>query len=162
MSIESIKEIMDAFDPASVLPDLATLFGKLEVVCRIAVLVGPIALLIMGLAYLFLSPKEANHYFGYRCYFGMGSVQAWRFTQRISGMVLGVLGLVLLVVMFIVSGGFGSMEVMDMVWKAVTCLIWEAVLAALATLGINLLAAFLYNSRGEPRHRSRKPQKPEA
>ena len=82
MSIESIKEIMDAFDPAAILPDLTTLFGKLELVCRIAVLVGPIALLIMGLAYLFLSPKEANHYCGYRCYFGMGSVQAWRFTQQ--------------------------------------------------------------------------------
>ena len=29
------------------------------------------AMLVLGLAYLFLAPREANYYFGYRCYFGM-------------------------------------------------------------------------------------------
>ena len=49
-------------------------------------------MIIMGLLYFFAAPKEANHHFGYRCYFGMGSELAWRFTQRLSGIVLGVLG----------------------------------------------------------------------
>ena len=162
MSIESIKEIMDSFDPAAILPDLTTLFGKLELVCRIAVLVGPLVLLIMGLAYLFLSPREANHYFGYRCYYGMGSVQAWRFTQKISGIVMGALGLILGVVMFFISASFRSMEVMDMVWKAVACLLWEVGLAALATLGINLLAMVMFDRKGEfraqPKSKNKKPE----
>ena len=73
-----------------------------------------LVLLVLGLAYLFLSPREANYYFGYRCYYGMGSIQAWRFTQRIAGMILGGLGLVLTVIMFLVSAGFGGMDTMDM------------------------------------------------
>ena len=87
LDIESIKEIMDAFDPASLLPELGEIFTVITSVCRIAVMVGPIILLILGLAYLFLAPKEANYYFGYRCYFGMGSVEAWRFSQRLAGAV---------------------------------------------------------------------------
>ena len=156
MSIDSIKEIMDSFDPASILPDLTTLFGKLELVCRIAVLIGPVVLLVMGLVYLFLSPKEANHYFGYRCYFGMGSVQAWRFTQRISGAVLGSLGLILTVVMFFISAGFREMEVNAMVTRAALCLVWEVVLALAATLGINGAAMVLFDRNGELRGRKKK------
>ena len=76
MNIDSIKEIMDGFDPAALLPDLSSVFGKIELLCRIAVVIGPIILLVMGLSYLCFAPKEANHYFGYKCYFGMGSVQA--------------------------------------------------------------------------------------
>ena len=103
LDIASIKSVMDGFDPASLLPDLSKVFGSLVGVCRVAVMIGPVIALILGLAYLFLAPKEANYYFGYRCYFGMGSVRAWRFTQRIAGMILGGLGLILTVIMAIVT-----------------------------------------------------------
>ena len=156
IDIESIKEIMDAFDPAALLPDLSGLFGSLETVCRIAVLIGPVLLLVLGLAYLFLSPKEANYYFGYRTYFGMGSVHAWRFTQRLAGVALGSLGLILTIVMFVISNGFAGMDVMDMVWKAVSCLTWEAVLALLVNLGIGLAAFFRFDRNGEYRKAKKK------
>ncbi|MDD5863028.1 MAG: SdpI family protein [Firmicutes bacterium] len=158
LNVESIKGLMDAFDPAALLPDLSKVFGSLVTVCRIAVLLGPVILLILGLAYLFLSPKEANYYFGYRCYFGMGSVRAWRFTQRMAGLCLGGLGLVLTVIMAVITGGYGSMDVMDMVWNAVNCLIWEAVLALVATLTINLTAMALFDAKGEKRRRWTKGQ----
>ena len=103
LDIESIKSLMDGFDPAALLPDLSDLFGSLATLCRFAVMIGPVVLLVLGLAYLFLSPREANYYFGYRCYFGMGSVQAWRFTQRIAGMLFGGVGLILTIVMFLIS-----------------------------------------------------------
>ena len=112
LDIASIKSVMDGFDPASLLPDLSKVFGSLVGVCRVAVMIGPVIALILGLAYLFLAPKEANYYFGYRCYFGMGSVRAWRFTQRIAGMILGGLGLILTVIMAIVTAGYGSMDSM--------------------------------------------------
>ena len=155
-SIESIKELMDGFDPAALLPELDTIFGKIELVCRIAVIAGPIVLLVLGLSYLFFSPKEANYYFGYRCYFGMGSVHAWRFTQRLAGIVLGVLGLILAVTMVLITGDFRQMEMMDMVWKAVRCLAWEAVLALVATFGINLAAAMRFDRKGEYRKKKAK------
>lgn len=154
-SIDSIKELMDGFDPAALLPELDTVFGKIELVCRVAVMIGPVLLLLLGLTYLFLAPKEANHYLGYRCYFGMGSVQAWRFTQKFSGIVLGVLGLVLTAVMVFMMMSFRGMAVEAMVWRAVKCLIWEAALALLANLAINGTVFFLFDSNGDFRSKKR-------
>ena len=154
-SFDSIKELMDGFDPAALLPELDTVFGKIELVCRIAVMVGPVLLIALGLTYLLLSPKEANHHLGYRCYFGMGSVQAWRFTQKFSGIVLGVLGLVLTAVMVFMMMSFRGMAVEAMVWRAVKCLIWEAALALLANMAINGTVFFLFDSNGDFRSKKR-------
>lgn len=154
LSIEKLKEMMDSLDPAALLPQLDTVFDKVLLLCRIAVMVGPVVLLIMGLVYLFFTPREANHYIGYRCYYGMGSVQAWRFTQRIAGIVFGGLGLVLTVIMLFVTGGFGGMEMMDMVWRAVSCLVWEAVLVILSTLTVNYAAFHFFDRNGEPRRKN--------
>ena len=158
LDIESIKSLMDGFDPAALLPDLSDLFGSLATLCRFAVMIGPVVLLVLGLAYLFLSPREANYYFGYRCYFGMGSVQAWRFTQRIAGMLFGGVGLILTIVMFLISGGFAEMEVTDMVWKAAGCLAWQAIIAIVLTLLVNFLAFFFFDAKGGPRRRKKKEE----
>ena len=157
-SIDSIKELMDGFDPAALLPDLSDLFGSLATLCRFAVMIGPVVLLVLGLAYLFLSPREANYYFGYRCYFGMGSVQAWRFTQRIAGMLFGGVGLILTIVMFVISGGFAQMEITDMVWKAAGCLAWQVGLALILTFLVNFLAFFFFDAKGGPRRRKKKEE----
>ena len=148
---DAVKGMMDNFDPASLLPDLSSIFGWIELVCRIAVLVGPILLAALGIAYLFFSPKEANYHFGYRTYYGMGSVEAWRFTQRLSGIVLSLLGLVLTGVMLIISGGFAGMEVMDMVWKALVCLGLEAVLALIDNVAISVTAMIRFDRKGNLR-----------
>ena len=157
LDIESIKSLMDGFDPAALLPDLSDLFGSLATLCRFAVMIGPVVLLVLGLAYLFLSPREANYYFGYRCYFGMGSVQAWRFTQRVAGMLFGGVGLILTIVMYVITGGFSEMEVTDMVWKAAGCLAWQAIIAIVSTLLVNFLAFFFFDAKGGPRRRKKKP-----
>ena len=154
--LEGIKELMDAFDPASLLPDLSSVVGMVMTAARYAVLAGPIVLLAMGLAYLFLSPKEANYKFGYRCYFGMGSVESWRFTQRLAGIVWTVLGLALTVVMVLVTGSYGGKEVIAVVDSAVTCLIWEIVLAAISCLVINLIVMLTFDRKGAPRKRNNK------
>ena len=155
IDFERLKKAFDNFDLATLFPKLDSVFGRITLICRVCVLVGPILLLILGLCYLFLAPKEANYYFGYRCYYGMGSVHAWRFTQRIAGMVLGGLGLVLTVVMTVLSLGFGSMDINAMVWRTVWCLVWEAVLSLLATLAINGLAMYWFDRKGELRRRPR-------
>lgn len=156
IDFERLKKAFDNFDLATLFPKLDSVFGRITLICRVCVLVGPILLLILGLCYLFLAPKEANYYFGYRCYYGMGSVHAWRFTQRIAGMILGGLGLILTVVMGVLSLGFASMEIEAMVWRAVWCLVWEAVLSLLATLAINGLAMYWFDRKGELRRRPKK------
>ena len=158
LDIESIKSLMDGFDPAALLPDLSDLFGSLATLCRFAVMIGPVVLLVLGLAYLFLSPREANYYFGYRCYFGMGSVQAWRFTQRMAGILFGGVGLILTIVMYVMSGSFSEMEITDMVWKAAGCLAWQAVIALVLTFLVNFLAFFFFDAKGGPRRRKKKEE----
>ena len=158
LDIESIKSLMDGFDPAALLPDLSDLFGSLATLCRFAVMIGPVVLLVLGLAYLFLSPREANYYFGYRCYFGMGSVQAWRFTQRVAGMLFGGVGLILTIVMYVISGGFAGMEITQMVWKAAGCLAWQVGITLALTLLINFLAFFFFDAKGNRRRKKKKEE----
>jgi len=62
----------------------------------------------------------------------------------------------LTVIMLIVSGSFGSLEVMDMVWRAVSCLVWEAVLALIANLTIAAAAAATFDRNGEYRKKKTK------
>ena len=147
-SFEDIKVLMDNFDPAALLPDLTTVVGKVEFITRLAVMVGPIVLLVLGILYFFAAPKEANYRFGYRCYFGMGSEEAWRFTQRFAGLVWGVLGLVLTVVMLIITGSFAGNPIMDIIGKGAKCLLWEGGLILVSILGINLTAMLCYDRKG--------------
>ena len=154
LNIESIKELMDAFDPATLLPELDSVFGKVLLACRVAVMVGPLLLLILGLVYLFLTPKEANHYIGYRCYFGMGSVQAWRFTQRLAGIGFAGLGLILGIVMFLASAGFPELAMESLVFRSARLLIIQAGLALLLNIAITLTTAIVFDRKGE--YRSKK------
>ena len=156
MNIDDLRSLMDSFDPASLLPDLNALTVDLASVARFAVMVGPVVMLVLGLMYLFAAPKEANYHFGYRCYFGMDSVEAWRYTQRMAGLIFSALGLVLTVVMFFVSGDFGSQAPFDAMTSALTAVLWEAGLILAACLGINFLAMMNFTSDGDIRPRRTK------
>ena len=150
-SIDSIKEMMDGFDPAALLPQIDSIVDWVKLICRLAVLVGPIVLVLAGLSYLLLAPKEANYYFGYRTAFGMGSVAAWRHTQKVAGWMCAGVGLVLTVIMLMVCVTFGGLEPMTAVWRAAKCMIAEAVIALIVVLSINSVAAFTYDYKGNKR-----------
>lgn len=150
-SIDSIKELMDGFDPAALLPQIDSIVDWVKLICRLAVMVGPIVLVLAGLSYLLLAPKEANYYFGYRTTFGMGSVAAWRHTQKVAGWMFAGVGLVLTVIMLMVCVTFGGLEPMTAVWRAAKCMIAEAVIALIVVLSINSVAAFTYDYKGNKR-----------
>ena len=151
MNIDDLKGLMDDFDPASLLPEMDGLLEGIAGAVRIAVLVGPVLLLSAGLAYLLLAPREANYTFGYRCVFGMGSVEAWRFTQRFAGIVWGVLGLVLTLVMFSKTGNFAGQDLQELLWQAVKYVLWEAGLVAASCLVINTVVMVRFTYSGEYR-----------
>lgn len=156
IDIKSIKEFMDGFDPAALLPDIGSIVGKVQLVCTIAILAAPIIMLLMGLAYLLFAPREANYYFGYRTAFGMGSVSAWRHTQKVAGLIFGGLGLLLTILMLMICITFSGREAMDMVWLAVKCLLWEGVLGLIAIFSINSVAMYTYDYNGNKRKKSKK------
>lgn len=155
IDIDAIKEFLDGFDPSTLLPNIDTLVGRVQAVCTIAMLIAPLVMLGMGIAYFFFAPKEANYYFGYRTAFGMGSVSAWRRTQRTAGLVFILLGLGLTLAMLLIATTLSAREAMDMVWLAARCVLWQVALALLAKLFINTytVCSFDYNGR-----RRRKPK----
>lgn len=151
IDLDTVKHLLDGVDPATLLPDVSTVVGKVQLVCTLAILVAPLVMLVLGIAYLFFAPKEANYYFGYRTAFGMGSVSAWRRTQKLAGLVFSILGLLLTIVMLLVSLTLPSRAPMDMVWLAVKCLLWQGALALLSKATINGLTMLHYNYRGTKR-----------
>lgn len=155
---KSIKELMDGFDPAALLPEIDSIVGKVQVLCSLAILAAPIIMLCMGIAYLFFAPREANYYFGYRTAFGMGSVSAWRHTQKVAGLIFGGLGLILTILMLMICLTLSSRQAMDMVWLAVKCLIWEGVLGLIAKFSINSITMYTYDYNGNKRRKARKKQ----
>lgn len=146
--MNSITAFFDKLDFSKLVPELDTLLGRLQAVASWALMIGPIVMLALGAWYYFLPPKEANYKVGFRTWFGMGSVEAWRFTQKLAGIVWGVLGVVLLVVAIIVSLTFGNKDAMEIATSAFVCLMWQAGLALIAYLGISVFVTLRYDSKG--------------
>ena len=155
MTKEDLTSLLEGADLSELLPELQGIVDKMAPMMKAAVMAGPVIFLALGLLYLFATPKEANYKFGYRCYFGMGSVQAWRYTQRLAGLIFTGVGLILTAVMLIISGGFGRMELMDVLWKALKCCLWEAVIIGLASVTINLMVTFYFDGKGNIRRRKK-------
>jgi len=146
--MEKITAIFEKIDFAKLVPEMDTLLGKVQTVTSLALVIGPVLMLILGLWYFFLPPKEANHRAGFRTWFGMGSVQAWRFTQRLAGIVWGGLGLILTLIMGIICLSFGGKELANIVNTAFIALIWQAVLALVAYIVICVIVTVRYDSKG--------------
>ena len=149
--IEKLVDLVNNFDPVSYLPKVDSLLGWTDSFARICIVAAPLIMLLFGLSYLLVPPKEANHVAGYRFYFGMGSVAAWKFTQRFAGIVWTALGLILSLVMFSVGKQFPEMELMDMVDKAALCILWEIGLMIASILIINLTLTVRYDRKGNVR-----------
>lgn len=154
--MDALKSLFSDFDLSAFVPDVASVLGWVELMLRIAVMAGPLLLLGFGLIYLLAPPKEANHMLGYRCWWGMASLEAWQFTQRLAGSIWGILGLVLTMVMSLLCNAFRRMEPMDMIMSAGQCLLWELGLLIVACLVINLVVFCLFDRKGFRRSRNRR------
>lgn len=149
--MDKLAEDVAEFDVANFLPELDSVIGWIELAARLAVLAGPVLILVLGLIYYFSPPKEANHKLGYRFYWGMGSVEAWQFTQRLAGVVWSALGLVLTLVMLLISNGYRGMDGLDMANSALACVLWELGLIGIACIAINVIVALRFDRNGDVR-----------
>ena len=149
--MDFLKSLLSGFDPAALVPDLGALFNNLDAALRVVVLAGPLCLLGLGLLYLLAPPSEANHVFGYRHFWGMSSVEAWRFTQKTAGLVWTGLGLVLTVVMAFLCNGYRDLGAEAMLMSALTCVGVELLLVFLSTLLINTLVILHFDRKGTRR-----------
>jgi hypothetical protein len=156
MDLEQIKSLLEGFDIAAFLPELDTVMGWVEMLLRIAVMAGPLLLLGFGLLYLVAPPKEANHGLGFRCWWGMASLQAWQFTQKIAGLVWSALGVILTIVMAVICNAWKPEAPMEMVWSAVSCLLCEIGLVFVSCIGIYAAVIICFDKYGFRREWGRK------
>ena len=146
--MNSITAFFDKLDFSKLVPQMDTLLEKLQTIAGLALMIGPLMMLAFGLWFYFLPPKEANYKAGFRTWFGMGSVEAWLFTQRLAGIVWGAMGLVLTVIMGIVCLTFNAQDVMEVATKAFVCMMWQAVLAVISYFVISIIVMLRYDSKG--------------
>ena len=145
--MEALKELGE-LDLGALLPDLTTLLGWIEFLLRICVMAAPLLLLGFGLVFLLAPPKEANYGLGYRFWWGMASLQAWQFTQRIAGMVWSALGALLTIIMALLCAGLRDLEPMDMAWQAGIYLLWEIGLTVVACIAIDIVVIVRFDRYG--------------
>lgn len=146
--MDAIMNLLGKLDPAALLPNISTVVWLMEFVARGATLIIPALILGFGLLYFFKPIQEANHIFGFRAYFGMGSVEAWRFAQRLAGFVYMILGGVMTLSMLIVNIVLIGKGTIALLTTVAISLVIEAILVGLAVLAINIYLAVLYDQDG--------------
>ena len=148
--MEIITKLFDV-DFAAFVPELPVLLGFVRGFLVLALLAGPIAMVVLGALYLFKPTPEANYRFGFRTYFGMGSVEAWRFAQKMAGLVYGVLGVLLLIAMLIVMLFFIGKDLMQIAGICLVVLPIQAVLVLIARSVVAILAGKYFDKDGNRR-----------
>ena len=149
--MEKITELLNTFSLEKYIPKLDTLMGWVQWLVSLAVRVGPICILVLGLIYLLIPPKEANRKAGFRTYFGMGSVIAWNVTQRLAGIVMTITGLILTIIAYKRIGEFASYDMMTMANVALKMVKSQVICALVISVFMFLLTAVLFNRNGDCR-----------
>ena len=149
--MEKITEILDKLDLAKFVPELDKLLELALKATRFAVRVGPMCILLLGIIYLFLHPNEANHKAGYRTFFGMGSVHAWRFTQRVSGFIMILVGLFLNGSAKKAAEGFSIQNSDEMISQAIDLIKVQLLWAVIILVFMALLTTVMFNAKGKCR-----------
>lgn len=150
--MEKITELLAKLENlGELIPKLDTLTGWVQWLVSLAVRVGPVCILVLGLIYLLIPPKEANRKAGYRTYFGMGSIMAWRFTQRVAGILMVPVGLILTLSAYSTVAKFTSMDLMDMAYAAFNAIKVQAIFALVIFIVMFLLTAVVFDRMGNCR-----------
>ena len=149
--MSDILSFFQDFDFAKLLPEPEKFMNSLEGWIRFFVLLGPLVLLGLGLWYYFYPPKEANYRAGFRTYFGMGSVEAWRFAQHLAGKAYLILGGILTAAMLLVGLFFSGRSAMATVIVALVCVIIELLLVIATWVLIYMLVYRAYDKDGNRR-----------
>ena len=149
--MEKITELLNSFSLEKYIPKLDTLMGWVQWLISLAIRVGPICILVLGLIYLLIPPKEANWKAGYRTYFGMGSVMACNFTQRVAGILMIPTGLLLTVIAYAKIGKFSDYDLMIIAQKAFGAIIFQVVCALIIYIFMFVLTAVMFTRNGDCR-----------
>lgn len=155
--MDIISSLLEGLDNiGNLVPELDKLLGGIHLWVSIFLMIAPVCMFILGLVYLFLPPKEANHHIGYRTYFGMGSVEAWLHTQKIAGIAYGGVGLILSVIVGILCLQTRGVDNVEFVITAIKWLIVELGIVLLIYLGMFVYTTIVFDRHGTRRRDKKK------
>ena len=146
----TIADLLDAL-----IPKLSALLSSMRLWMAIAMLAGPIFFIGLGLFYRKWAPPEANHKLGYRTYFGMGSVAAWKYTQKLAGSVWLGVGAALAAVAAAGTVLILIMEQSKGTAVALGILILEFVVALAAYITVEMMVLLRYDINGKKRKKKK-------
>lgn len=142
----TIADLLDA-----IIPRLDQLLRDMRLWMALASILGPVLFIGLGMFYLRWAPPEANHKLGYRTYFGMGSVSAWKYTQKLAGKVWTGVGIGLAAVALIGCILLFVLEPAKATTAALVVLIVEFVAALAAFAAVELMVLLRYDINGKKR-----------
>lgn len=151
LDMDFLKSLISDFDLMSILPDLADVMDWIVKGVNIALIIGPVVLAVLGLWYLLLPTREANHFVGYRFFWGMGSVKSWKFTQRFAGAVWLGVGIKMALEAYDNQAQLEAMETIDLMYTAIDVIIHQVWYVVVSCLIINAIVFLIFNFKGNVR-----------
>ena len=151
LDMDFLKGLISDFDLMSILPDLVDVLDWIIKGVNIALIIGPVILAVMGLWYLLLPTREANYVLGYRFFWGMGSVKAWKFTQRLAGLVWLILGWNMANEAYANRASLESLETLDLMYQVIELIIKQVSYVVVSILAINVVVFIIFNFKGNVR-----------
>lgn len=153
--MEKILELFNSLDKlGEKIPKLDNVMDYVLKLMKLAVRVGPMVILILGLIYLLIPPKEANRKAGYRTFFGMGSLAAWRFTQFVSGLIMTISGFILNTQAKILTKSFDIADPEPMLQGAFDAIKTQIKWAIFIYIFMWLITALIFNIKGDIRFKA--------
>lgn len=146
--MRDLLQKVKAFDLAEILPDVSSIFGIMLLISRIVILIGPAVMLGLGLIYFAFPPKEANHHLGYRSWRSMGSVESWRYAQKICGLLFLAAGLIMMIDMGLLCREMKQMELTELMFTAVRCILVQIGVTVLIFVVVEVLLFIYFDIHG--------------
>jgi hypothetical protein len=135
---------------SGLIPSIGALNGFLKFFAFVAVLAGPVLMLIQG--YLFLKkPTPKPRKYGFHFFCGTKSPEAWKYTQQLAGLILGGLGLALTAVMLIFAIIFLIKNPGSFALTFVICMLCQAVLTLAAYVAVHVMVLKHFDKEGNPK-----------
>ena len=128
--------------------NVSSILGLFAFLLYLAIFAGPVSMLALGLLYLFRPAKNPTKLYGFKAFCGMGTAQAWRFTQRIAALAFLAVGGILTIVMAVLCIVNSGQDLGQLASLSVSCLIWEVIFSAVAIVSINLVVFVFFDRNG--------------
>ena len=149
--MDFLKSLISDFDLMALLPNMVDVLDWIMIAVSYALVAGPCVLVLLGLWYLILPTREANHFVGYRFFWGMGSVKSWKFTQRLAGAVWLGLGIYMASEAYDNRAVLEAMETIDLMYTAIEVILHQVWYLIVSCLSINAVVFIIFNFKGNVR-----------